>query len=105
MVISMEVMAQACGSGGTAAGLALGMRLSGAETRVHAFGVCDDEDYFYDFIDGLLSEMDPSHKSTGEHGKERRNEKKGLRFTQARWPFLMMHPCRLHAAAVHACCI
>ncbi len=105
MVISMYLMAQACGSGGTAAGLALGMRLSGAETRVHAFGVCDDEDYFYDFIDGLLSEMDATHKSTGERGKERPDEKEELCITQARWPFVIMHSCRLHAVAVHARCV
>ena len=48
---------QACGSGGTAAGVALGVRLSGAATRVHAYGVCDDEAYFYDHIDHLYSMM------------------------------------------------
>ncbi len=48
---------QACGSGGTAAGVALGVRLSGAATRVHAYGVCDDEAYFYDHIDHLYSQM------------------------------------------------
>ena len=44
---------QACGSGGTTAGLALGNHLSGMGATVHAYGVCDDEEYFYDFIDGL----------------------------------------------------
>ncbi|CAK0786246.1 hypothetical protein CVIRNUC_009459 [Coccomyxa viridis] len=43
----------ACGSGGTTAGLALGNHLSGMGATVHAYGVCDDEEYFYDFIDGL----------------------------------------------------
>ncbi|KIY95661.1 hypothetical protein MNEG_12301, partial [Monoraphidium neglectum] len=43
----------ACGSGGTTAGLALGNHLSGYGARVHAYGVCDDPDYFYNFIDGL----------------------------------------------------
>ncbi|KAL6754854.1 tryptophan synthase beta subunit-like PLP-dependent enzyme [Haematococcus lacustris] len=47
----------ACGSGGTTAGLALGSYLSGMKARVHAYGVCDSPDYFYDFIDGLLEEM------------------------------------------------
>ncbi len=24
---------------------------------MHAYGVCDDEDYFYDFIDGLYRDL------------------------------------------------
>lgn len=44
---------KACGSGGTTAGLALGNHLSGYGARVRAYGVCDDPDYFYGFIDGL----------------------------------------------------
>ena len=45
----------ACGSGGTAAGLALGIKLSGlADTSlVHAVGVCDSPRYFYDHIDDV----------------------------------------------------
>ncbi|KAK9831510.1 hypothetical protein WJX81_004069 [Elliptochloris bilobata] len=61
-------IAVACGSGGTVAGLALGVRLSGAETRVHAYGVCDDEEYFYDFIDKLLSEAGASRSVVGAEG-------------------------------------
>ena len=34
--------------------------------RVHAFGVCDDEDYFYDFIDQLLDEAGASRDVIGE---------------------------------------
>eukprot|EP00955_Chlamydomonas_euryale_P047156 353600-Chlamydomonas_euryale.AAC.6 len=45
---------QACGSGGTAAGLALGLKLAGCHARVHAYGVCDTPSYFYSFCDGLL---------------------------------------------------
>eukprot|EP00241_Pyramimonas_parkeae_P002086 CAMPEP_0114251124 /NCGR_PEP_ID=MMETSP0058-20121206/15096_1 /TAXON_ID=36894 /ORGANISM="Pyramimonas parkeae, CCMP726" /LENGTH=431 /DNA_ID=CAMNT_0001364891 /DNA_START=225 /DNA_END=1517 /DNA_ORIENTATION=- len=47
----------ACGSGGTAAGLALGCRLSGSSTKVHAYGVCDSPSYFYQFIDKILQGM------------------------------------------------
>ncbi|KXZ56568.1 hypothetical protein GPECTOR_1g51 [Gonium pectorale] len=47
-------IAMACGSGGTTAGLALGSYLSPLKARVHAYGVCDTPDYFYDYIDGLL---------------------------------------------------
>ncbi|KAK9814762.1 hypothetical protein WJX72_011104 [[Myrmecia] bisecta] len=48
-------IAMACGSGGTTAGLALGVHLSGMGAHVHAFGVCDDPTYFYDYIDGLFA--------------------------------------------------
>ncbi|KAL5995444.1 hypothetical protein ACLOJK_025506 [Asimina triloba] len=44
----------ACGSGGTIAGLALGSRLSKLKAKVHAFSVCDDPDYFYDYVQGLI---------------------------------------------------
>lgn len=33
--------------------------------RVHAFGVCDDEDYFYGFIDQLLDEAGASRDVIG----------------------------------------
>lgn len=39
----MPAAAQACGSGGTTAGIALGCHLSGLGLRVHAYTVCDDE--------------------------------------------------------------
>ncbi|KAL4457486.1 hypothetical protein ABPG75_012351 [Micractinium tetrahymenae] len=48
-------IAMACGSGGTTAGIALGNHLSGLGLRVHAYGVCDDPAYFYEFCDGLLA--------------------------------------------------
>ncbi|GMH14108.1 hypothetical protein Nepgr_015949 [Nepenthes gracilis] len=44
----------ACGSGGTIAGLSLGSWLSNLKAKVHAFSVCDDPDYFYDYAQGLL---------------------------------------------------
>eukprot|EP00899_Mesostigma_viride_P025187 jgi/Mesvir1/5853/Mv00644-RA.1 len=47
----------ACGSGGTAAGIAAGVRLSGMKSKVHSYGVCDDPEYFYNFIQGLLDGM------------------------------------------------
>lgn len=47
----------ACGSGGTTAGLALASYLSTLKARVHAYAVCDDPDYFYDYIQGLLDGM------------------------------------------------
>jgi D-cysteine desulfhydrase family pyridoxal phosphate-dependent enzyme len=47
----------ACGSGGTAAGTALGVRLAGMRTAVTAFGVCDDPGYFYEHVDELFRDM------------------------------------------------
>ncbi|XP_059645259.1 bifunctional D-cysteine desulfhydrase/1-aminocyclopropane-1-carboxylate deaminase, mitochondrial [Cornus florida] len=44
----------ACGSGGSVAGLSLGSWLSKLNAKVHAFAVCDDPDYFYDYVQGLL---------------------------------------------------
>jgi len=47
----------ACGSGGTATGIALGIRLTGIKTKVHAVGVCDSPDYFYEHIDQVAAEL------------------------------------------------
>eukprot|EP00527_Entomoneis_sp_CCMP2396_P007761 CAMPEP_0198144928 /NCGR_PEP_ID=MMETSP1443-20131203/19633_1 /TAXON_ID=186043 /ORGANISM="Entomoneis sp., Strain CCMP2396" /LENGTH=420 /DNA_ID=CAMNT_0043808423 /DNA_START=122 /DNA_END=1384 /DNA_ORIENTATION=- len=52
----------ACGSGGTAAGIALGIALAFAQDpekipTVHAIGVCDDPDYFYSFVAQIANEM------------------------------------------------
>lgn len=41
---------QACGSGGTTAGIRLGCHLAGLGLRVHAMAVCDDEAYFYNYV-------------------------------------------------------
>lgn len=57
---------QASGSGGTAGGLALGLHLNGAGVRVHAYGVCDDPDYFYDYIDGLYSGLGATPDVVGD---------------------------------------
>jgi len=52
----------ACGSGGTVAGLVLGMAL-GAQyrqcepPRIHAVGVCDSPDYFYETMSTIIDDM------------------------------------------------
>jgi D-cysteine desulfhydrase family pyridoxal phosphate-dependent enzyme len=46
-----------CGSGGTAAGLSLGISLAGLSTRVHAVNVCDDAAYFYGRVGEILEEL------------------------------------------------
>jgi D-cysteine desulfhydrase family pyridoxal phosphate-dependent enzyme len=50
----------ACGSGGTAAGIALATALARYPWRVHAINVCDDADYFYRSIDLLLTQLQPN---------------------------------------------
>lgn len=60
----------ACGSGGTTAGLALGSRLSGMGARVWAYGVCDDPEYFYSFIQGLLDEAGASQDVVGASARD-----------------------------------
>ncbi len=47
----------ATGSGGTAAGLALGARLSGLDIRVVGVNVCDDRDYFVAIIDDICRQF------------------------------------------------
>ena len=48
------VHVQACGSGATTAGIALASHLSGYGAKVIGYGVCDSDDYFYEFIDDLF---------------------------------------------------
>ena len=45
--------------------MALGAHLSGLGTKVHAFCVCDDEAYFYDYIDGLLHDLGATPDKVG----------------------------------------
>lgn len=47
----------ACGSGGTVAGLAIGMKLAGVNAQLHAVGVCDSPKYFYDHIEEIAKEL------------------------------------------------
>ncbi|KAK9118013.1 hypothetical protein Scep_016106 [Stephania cephalantha] len=53
----------ACGSGGTIAGLSLGSWLSELKAKVHAFSVCDNPDYFYNFTQGLIDGMQAGVKA------------------------------------------
>ncbi|GFH52986.1 tryptophan synthase beta subunit-like PLP-dependent enzyme [Chaetoceros tenuissimus] len=52
----------ACGSGGTATGIAIGLALAFANDKenlpqIHAIGVCDDPDYFYNEISLIAKDM------------------------------------------------
>jgi D-cysteine desulfhydrase len=68
--VAMDHLVFACGSGGTAAGICLGTALSHGVSaidshltpdkpapEVHAVGVCDDPEYFYDFVASISDEM------------------------------------------------
>ncbi len=53
----LDVLAFACGSGGTAAGIALGLaRFPGVAARAAAFAVCDDQAYFDTVVTRIASE-------------------------------------------------
>ncbi len=54
----------ACGSGGSAAGIALGLSLAYHDNdkvanlpKIHAVGVCDDPDYFYNTVSEIAKDM------------------------------------------------
>jgi D-cysteine desulfhydrase len=51
-----EAVVHACGSGGTAAGVALGAAAYGVARRAIAMAVCDDAAYFRRRIDGIMAE-------------------------------------------------
>jgi len=48
---------QACGSGGTSAGLAIANEVEDYGARVWAYGVCDTPDDFYEKVDELAQEL------------------------------------------------
>jgi D-cysteine desulfhydrase family pyridoxal phosphate-dependent enzyme len=59
---SLDHIVMACGSGGTTAGIAVGVALAfaGQQPRlptVHAVGVCDTPEYFYEYIEDILTQM------------------------------------------------
>jgi D-cysteine desulfhydrase len=60
----LELLAFACGSGGTAAGIALGLaRFPGVARRAAAFAVCDDRAYFTDVVARIAAQaqaLDPT---------------------------------------------
>ncbi|KAJ1623319.1 tryptophan synthase beta subunit-like PLP-dependent enzyme [Pavlovales sp. CCMP2436] len=53
----IEHIVVACGSGGTATAIALGVRLAGLRTRVHAIAVCDTPEYFYAHAEQCAAEL------------------------------------------------
>jgi D-cysteine desulfhydrase len=62
--INIDHIFLACGSGGKAAGVAVGMALyhryyysNRRGPHVHAMAVCDDPEYFYNFVTDIVTEM------------------------------------------------
>jgi D-cysteine desulfhydrase len=61
--LPFDAVAHACGSGGTAAGVALGAARYGVAREAHAFAVCDDRAYFEAVVARITAEavaLDPS---------------------------------------------
>lgn len=52
------------GSGGTAAGIAIGIHLAKLPIKVHAYAVCDNEKYFYDHIQHDIDALFDSSEKT-----------------------------------------
>jgi len=50
-----DAIVHACGSGGTAAGIAMGTRVFGLDAKVVSYAVCDDVAYFLHKIDGIIN--------------------------------------------------
>jgi len=63
-----EVIAHACGSGGTAVGVALGARTYGIADRTWAFAVCEDTAHFDGIADRLI---DPVRELAGDELRAR----------------------------------
>jgi D-cysteine desulfhydrase len=97
---SLDHIVFACGSGGTATGIALGIALAhgalgnGSSNpappmpHVHAIGVCDDPDYFYNYVAGIADQMGlklPSDMTTEDFIRQHMtvHQGKGLGYAMA----------------------
>lgn len=59
----VDDIAFACGSGGTAVGLSVGVKLSKLPIRVTGISVCDNASYFHNHCNEELKEFDLSFSS------------------------------------------
>ncbi len=55
--LQIDDIFSACGSGGTAAGLSLGVALCGLPIRVHVVNVCWDADHFHARVDAIFRDL------------------------------------------------
>ena len=62
----IDLIAHACGSGGTAAGLAVGRAQAQLDCAHHVYVVCDDAPTFQARIDGIIAEMVERFAEDGE---------------------------------------
>eukprot|EP01137_Pigoraptor_chileana_P007453 Opistho-2@53084 len=63
---SFDDIVMACGSGGTACGIAVANALSGAKVAVHAITVCDSQEYFHGHVNETLAELGLGHQFRSE---------------------------------------
>jgi D-cysteine desulfhydrase len=63
-----DLVVHACGSGGTAAGVALGIRRHQVATRLVAMAVCDDAAYFETSVRAIIDECRALDGDVGEPG-------------------------------------
>mmetsp|Transcript_18861 Transcript_18861/g.18982 ORF Transcript_18861/g.18982 Transcript_18861/m.18982 type:complete len:376 (+) Transcript_18861:137-1264(+) len=68
MSLKVDHIVFACGSGATALGLGLGVKLAGLPIKVHAMAVCDSAEYFYNHMENLSKEIGVDQS---EHGTVR----------------------------------
>lgn len=66
---TLDSVAFACGSGGTAAGVALGIAHFGVAKRADAFAVCDDKAYFEQQVAGIVAEATRRRPELGTPGR------------------------------------
>ncbi len=66
---TLDSVAFACGSGGTAAGVALGIARFGLAKCADAFAVCDDKSYFEQKISSIIAEATRRRPELGSPGR------------------------------------
>lgn len=66
---TLDSVAVACGSGGTAAGVALGIARFGLAKRADAFAVCDDKSYFEQRVADIVAEATRRRPDLGTPGQ------------------------------------
>jgi D-cysteine desulfhydrase len=74
-----EFIVHACGSGGTAAGLAAGVALEGLDVEVVSYAVCEDAVYFRQKIDGLLRDVAAAYASALDPAQARYTVEDGFK--------------------------
>lgn len=66
LALTFDHIVVACGSGGTLAGLAIGHRLAGLQSKLHVVGVCDTPEEFYDHVRHVAEDFGIDHSKFGQ---------------------------------------